>query len=131
MAAHKSVEQRFTEKVRVEESGCHQWLASLASPGYGKFSVDGRYHLAHRYAYEIANGPIPKGLTIDHLCRNRGCVNPEHMEPVTIGENVLRSPLFIGHVKRARTHCPRGHEAHQRASVETRTENHSRFEHVS
>lgn len=65
--------------------------------------------VAHRVAYEIAKGPIPDGLCVDHLCRNHGCINPFHLEAVTWGENVLRG---IGHGARAarQTLCKRGHE---------------------
>jgi hypothetical protein len=63
----------------------------------------------HRVSYEAFKGPIPDGLTIDHLCRNRACVNPEHLEPVTMRVNCLRgeSPAAV-HARK--THCPKGHE---------------------
>lgn len=89
---------------RVERLGpndCHRWLASKSN-GYGSFRICGRPFYAHRIAYELAIGPIADGLTIDHLCRNRGCVNPAHLEPVTISENIRRAT-------RDRTECKRGH----------------------
>ena len=67
-----------------------------------------RLRRAHRLYYELEKGPIPKGLTLDHLCRVRCCVNPDHLEPVTLVENVMRGEsLFAQQVKR--THCPQGH----------------------
>lgn len=96
------------------DDGCWEWTASKNSAGYGQMHAGpGRGPVrAHRVLYELLVGPIPEGLTIDHLCRNRGCVNPAHMEPVTRGENVKRGT--VGEVNRARmlgrTHCKFGHE---------------------
>ena len=69
-------------------SGCLLWTGGC-SP-YGVLSLDGLYRYAHRVAYEIARGPIPAGLQIDHLCRTPACVNPDHLEAVTVSENVRR-----------------------------------------
>ena len=83
--------ERFLSKVQVDpDTGCHVWTAYLDRQGYGKFSANGRMVLAHRFAYEQKRGAIPSGLQIDHLCRNRSCVNPDHMEPVTPRENMAR-----------------------------------------
>lgn len=81
---------------------CWMWTASTTR-GYGQYHVDGHPCKAHRYAWEMQHGPIPEGLTIDHLCRVKLCVNPAHMELVTLGENVRRANAAI-------THCPAGHE---------------------
>lgn len=85
---------RFWAKVQVSEGKCWQWLAGKSSAGYGVFHVGGRSDpklmgYAHRVAWELTRGPIPSGLAIDHIegCR---CVNPEHMEPVTVSENSSR-----------------------------------------
>jgi HNH endonuclease len=87
------------------DAECWPYLGALTTKGYGQFYFDGRRHQAHRVAYERANGAIPDGLQLDHLCRNRRCCNPSHLEPVTPLENVRRSPVHNG----ARTHCPQGH----------------------
>lgn len=89
-------------------SGCWIWLGPDAGAGYGAIQINGKTFGAHRVVYEMEIGPIPEGLVIDHLCRNRICVNPSHLEPVTFGENVLRgnSPTAINARK---VECKRGH----------------------
>ena len=81
---------RFSSKVLIGLGGCWCWQASRNRKGYGQYSIKGRPVLAHRWAYEQLRGPIPDGMHIDHLCRVRHCVNPEHMEPVTPAENFHR-----------------------------------------
>lgn len=81
----------FDDRYLVSADGCWVWTGSLNSGGYGRHSLPGRRVVpAHRFAYERAHGPIPDGLHIDHLCRNRACVNPAHMEVVTNTENTRR-----------------------------------------
>lgn len=89
------IEQRFRDRYYVAENGCWIWIGARTGPGdkgYGRIALPGNKRmLAHRWAYETFVGPIPEGLQIDHLCRNRPCVNPAHLEPVTNRENVLRA----------------------------------------
>ena len=76
--------------LKVRDSSCTVWIGATNTVGYGVVTVDGRQELAHRVAYEDAYGPIPEGLVLDHLCRVRNCVKPEHLEAVTHAENIRR-----------------------------------------
>lgn len=74
----------------VKYGKCWLWCGAESGNGYGKVSIDGRMKMAHRAIYEILVGPVPEGLVLDHLCRNRRCCNPGHMEPVTAQETTRR-----------------------------------------
>jgi hypothetical protein len=101
--------KRFMDKVRKTERGCWEWTGYIAKEGYGKFSVvASKPLLAHRVAYEWKYGPVPKGMELDHLCRVRKCVNPDHLEAVPHATNSQRGET--GAYLKARTHCPKGHE---------------------
>lgn len=102
--------EKFWAKVdkTAGENGCWIWTGSKLKTGYGTLGINKMNVLAHRLSYELNVGPIPEGMTIDHKCRNRSCVNPDHLEPVTMYENVMRgnSPSSIN---ARRTHCKNGH----------------------
>ena len=102
-----TAEERFWRKVRKDPNGCWEWQGAKGQ-GYGNFYLHGKFPRAHRYAYELLVGPIPDGLTLDHLCRNRACVNPDHLEPVTQKVNTLRGEGLAAQNAR-KTHCPEGH----------------------
>lgn len=104
-------EERFWSKVdRSEPDGCWLWLAHRSPGGYGRFAVTRTHRVqAHRFAYEQIVGPIPDGLTLDHLCRTRACVNPVHLEPVTNRENIIRGDTLPA-ANLAKTVCHRGHD---------------------
>lgn len=102
------IRTRFWSKVNKTED-CWLWTAATDPFGYGHITIGGRQFLAHRYSYELANGSIPPGLHLDHLCRVPRCVNPSHLEPVTCQVNLLRSPISLAAINAAKTHCKRGH----------------------
>lgn len=95
---------------RCGEGDCWIWTASVSTPGYGQVYLSGRNRIAHRLVYELLVGPIPEGLNLDHLCRNRRCVNPAHLEPVTQRENLMRGVGTIAGQNARKTHCKHGHE---------------------
>ena len=99
--------QRFIDKVD-KTGNCWEWIARKNVKGYGTFKLNNNTMLAHRVSYEYFKGLIPKGLTIDHLCRNRHCVNPDHLEAVSHIDNVRRGNT--GLYMKSKTHCPQGHE---------------------
>lgn len=102
-------QERVRAKVEAMSNGCWQWTGAISKKtGYGSISINGSSKLVHRVAYEAFVGPIPSGLVIDHLCRHRSCVNPAHLEPVTMRENVMCGigPTAANSQK---THCVNGH----------------------
>jgi hypothetical protein len=107
--------QRYWDKISPEPTtGCWLWTA-FDQEGYGRFGWRGSVKLAHRVAYEELVGPVPDGLQLDHLCRVRQCCNPLHLEAVPQHVNRERGNYRLGGekagaMKRAITHCPRGHE---------------------
>ena len=103
-----SFDRRFMSRVEKTEHGCWVWLGAKMRNGYGQLVVGGVHYAAHRYAYQEMVGAIPAGLDLDHLCRNRACTNPDHLEPVTRSENLLRGLKRTHNLEK--THCPSGHE---------------------
>lgn len=96
-----------------EMSDCWVWTGAKSRGGYGQFRINKEVVATHRLAYELLIGPIPDGLQLDHLCRNPSCVNPGHLEPVTMAENIRRIPTEVRQrvaEAQRRTHCPEGHE---------------------
>lgn len=102
------IERFLNAYIPVTESGCWLWTGSCNNYGYGKILNRNKSLAAHRLAYELFIGPIPKGLVIDHLCRVPCCVNPDHLEPVTNRENILRG---IGRtaINSKKSRCVNGH----------------------
>ena len=108
--------ERLREKLmkRIEKTdSCWNWLAYVTPTGYGVFTsrISGKLEnrRAHRAVYELLVGKVPDGLQLDHLCRNRKCVNPEHLEPVTQKENLLRG-IGFGAINSKKKKCPKGHK---------------------
>lgn len=112
MAQQEPVEDRIARKYNIAESGCWEWTDRPGTRGYGGLRVGGKkgkWVDAHRIAYLTFVGPVPEGLELDHLCRNRKCINFDHLEPVTRRENVRRGISCIAaHMRK--THCKNGHE---------------------
>ena len=96
--------QELDKRIYEDDFGC--WIyTGPRHKGYGQASYQGRRWQVHRLAWTLANGPIPEGKVLDHLCRNRACCNPAHLEPVTDRENIHRSPIHNANKLR----CKQGH----------------------
>lgn len=76
---------------KILKNGCWMWLRAIKNNGYGEIMVNQKFYYSHRFMYEKKKGKIPKNYQLDHLCRNRWCCNPEHLEPVTQKENIRRA----------------------------------------
>ena len=106
---------RFETKFVKTPNACWEWLGWTVH-GYGVFDMpqikgQPRHKVrAHRFSYELYVGPIPEGLDLDHLCKNRICVNPDHLEPVTRKENLMRAPGNVCYENTNKTKCPAGHD---------------------
>lgn len=109
------LDNRFWSKVEKTNS-CWNWTASDRGEGYGCFGFKGKIEQSHRLSYEDSKGKIPEGLQIDHLCRNRKCVNPDHLEAVTHRENTLRGNNFIAQNAK-KTHCIHGHPFNEENTI--------------
>lgn len=107
-------QKRLLNKMLVGD-GCWLWIAATDTHGYGVIRSNYILMKAHRAVYEFYVGPIPSGLDLDHLCRNRSCVRPDHMEPVTRQTNIRRGAGNGGtewdgnHYNNSKTHCLSGH----------------------
>lgn len=108
-----AAEEKFWDRVS-KQGSCWVWTGEINGWGYGATHVERKHRSAHRVAYEMARGPIPPGMQVDHLCGNKVCVNPDHLEPVTLQENLRRARVAgrifdLGVFHKAKTQCPHGH----------------------
>lgn len=106
-----SVEDRIMSRVYMKpDCSCWFWRGIHDRDGYAKMTHRNRPIAVYRLAYETFKAPIPDGMEMDHICRERGCVNPSHVEPVTSRENTLRSPIAPAAINARMEKCPNGHE---------------------
>jgi len=105
---YKNVLERFYDYIEKTNS-CWNWTGPDRPNGYGRFCVLYKTYSAHRFSYLLFKGQIPEGLSIDHLCRNRKCVNPDHLELVTTKENLFRSDETRASINKNKQQCLRGH----------------------
>lgn len=103
--------ERFDSKwIPEPNTGCWLWLGAPSAKGYGRYYVPGSaVTLAHRHAWTFYCGPIPTGMVVDHICRVRSCVNPDHLRLVTLAENTLTNSVGVTAANKAKTHCKWGH----------------------
>jgi hypothetical protein len=93
MTYSREVFQRIINKLQITDSGCWEYQGSISPEGYGRVKVDGKNTYCHRATKSFTDGGIPEGLVVDHLCLNKRCCNPDHLEPVTTAENNRRARL--------------------------------------
>ncbi len=102
--------EKFLDSICIGSfNGCWEWAGSVDEKGYGRFHLGNhKYTKAHRYSFELFH-EIKKGYVIDHMCRNKGCVNPEHLRQVTPTTNTLENSVGIAAINKAKILCKRGH----------------------
>ena len=106
----KEENERFRSKYIELPNGCHQWQGPLDKDGYGTFYLRRKNRRAHRVAWFGMRGAIPPGMVVNHICRHRWCVNPQHMQLLTPRENGLQDSNSIPAINARKTHCKHGHE---------------------
>jgi hypothetical protein len=106
---NEAVRERFMEKVRIDASGCWVWTAATDGDGYGVFYLRGKNPRAHRVSLMLRGIELPDGMVVDHVCRNRACVNPEHLRVVDRRTNVHENSEAPAKLNALKTHCPQGH----------------------
>lgn len=125
LAEPSSPVDRTLANMDVTDAGCWVPRRAPTQTGYVMVWDHGRFRLTHRVMYESMVGPIPDGLTLDHLCRNRACCNPDHLEPTTMRENTLRGDA-VSAINARKTHCIRGHAFDSVNTYEWRGHRHCR-----
>ncbi len=105
----KEAWDRFLSKVQFLENGCWSWTGYIGPNGYGQVRVDGKSHRVHRLAYAQTNGEIEEGNDVHHVCQNRACVNPSHLQSVSKKEHIRVSPNHAAHVALTMNQCSKSH----------------------
>ena len=111
--------ERYLSRIQISNSGCWEWTAGKSSTGYAMFHWDNATRGAYKFIYEFFNGKINPDQEMDHLCKNKVCVNPKHLEAVTRRENCLRGSVgkHNNHHYGKKTHCKRGHPFNKKNTV--------------
>jgi hypothetical protein len=101
--------ENFKKHIQITKEGCWEWTAKIhKNTGYGYFTVKGKTHLSHRFSYKYFKGEIPLNLCIDHICENRKCVNPEHLQAITLKQNILKGKSVCAQ-KAKQIYCHKNH----------------------
>jgi len=108
LAQASKTAQYLIDRSQDDANGCRVWVGTRTSSGYGRAHIAGQAYSAHRLSYTLFCKQVPDGLQLDHLCRNRLCIRPDHLEPVVPRENYLRGVGFTS-LNASKTHCPNGH----------------------